>query len=384
MNDFAMHAPGLVRFGPGVSDKLSGILHDMGAVKPLILAGPTVGNSPMAHRIVEELVYKGLSPALFDGVVPEPPLEKVQEAAQLVREKGFDILIGLGGGSAMDFTKGVALAAALDQPLEEMFGLDLVPARGLPTVMIPTTSGSGSEVSPVAIFTLPGGNVKKGIASPNIVPDVALVDPLLTHDLPSRTTAHTGMDALVHAVESYLSRKANPLSRDLALAAAGRIFTFLPVTVENGQDAKARYELSLGSLTAGMAFSMSGTAAVHALAYPVGAQFHVPHGLANAVLFGAVMAFNARKTPEPFPALGEALGLDVKGLTAAQAARKVSEAILDLADRIGMKTRLRDLGIPKEALPEMAEAAMGETRLLDNNPARVSAADAEAIYLQSW
>lgn len=384
MNDFAMHAPSLVRFGPGVSDELSRVLRNMGAMKPLVLAGATVGKSPLAQRLVENLSQENFSPALFDSVIPEPPLEKVREAAALVREKAFDVLIGLGGGSSMDFTKGVALAAALEQPLEEMFGLDLVPARGLPTVMIPTTSGSGSEVSPVAIFTLPGGDVKKGIASHHIVPDVALVDPLLTHDLPARTTAHTGMDALVHAVESYLSRKANPMSRDLALAAATRIFANLPAAVGDGHDAGARYELSLGSLTAGIAFSMSGTAAVHALAYPVGAQYHVPHGLANAVLFCAVMEFNANKAPEAFPVLGEAWGLDVKNLAAPEAASRVSQAILELADRIGMKTRLRDLGIPREALPGMAQAAMGETRLLDNNPAPVTAADAEAIYLKSW
>jgi alcohol dehydrogenase class IV len=338
----------------------------------------------VTQKLVERLVYEGFSPALYDNVIPEPPLEKVLEAAAVVREKGFDVLVGLGGGSSMDFTKGVALAAALEEPLEHMFGLNRVPRRGLPTVMIPTTSGSGSEVSPVAIFTLPEGDVKKGIASPHLVPDVALVDPLLTEGLPAGTTAHTGMDALVHAVESFLSGKANPLSQDLALAAAGRIFRHLPEAVADGHNARARYELSLGSLTAGMAFAMSGTAAVHALAYPVGARYHVPHGLANAVLFGAVMDFNARGCPEPFPRLGEALGLETGGLPAPEAAEKVSRAILDLADRIGMKTRLRDLGIPLEALPDMARAAMGETRLLDNNPVPVTVADAEAIYRLSW
>lgn len=384
MRDFSMHAPHQVRFGPGVADELPSVLQKMGTMKPLVLTGKTVGASPMARRLVEKLVYEGFSPALYDDVIPEPPLEKVLEAAGLIREKGFDVLIGLGGGSSMDFTKGVALAAALEEPLEDMFGLDRVPRRGLPTVMIPTTSGSGSEVSPVAIFTLPQGDVKKGIASPHLVPDVALVDPLLTHGLPAGITAHTGMDALVHAVESFLSSKANPLSRDLALAAAGRIFRHLPAAVTDGHDAQARYELSLGSLTAGMAFSMSGTAAVHALAYPVGARYHVPHGLANAVLFGAVMAFNAKGCPDPFPRLGEALGLKTEDLPVPEAAEKVSLSILKLADRIGMKTRLRDLGIPLEALPDMAEAAMGETRLLNNNPVPVTAIDAETIYRESW
>ena len=379
-----MHQPHHVRFGPGVSDELPAVLKKMGTLKPLVLTGKTVGASPMVRRLVEKLVYEGFSPALYDDVTPEPPLEKVLEAAQLIREKGFDVLIGLGGGSSMDFTKGVALAAALDEPLESMLGLDRVPRRGLPSVMIPTTSGSGSEVSPVAIFTLPGGEVKKGIASPHLVPDVALVDPLLTHGLPAGITAHTGMDALVHAVESFLSLRANPLSQDLALAAAGRIFRHLPGAVANGSDTGARYELSLGSLTAGMAFSMSGTAAVHALAYPVGARYHVPHGLANAVLFGAVMAFNARGCPDPFPRLGDALGLKTGNLPAPEAAEKVSRAILDLAEQIGMNTRLRDLGIPLEALPDMAEAAMGETRLLDNNPVPLSPSDAEAIYRESW
>ncbi len=384
MEDFTLHTPRRIRFGPGVSGELSQVLKELGTQKPLVLAGPTVGKSKQAKELIEKLVYEGFSPALYADVVPEPPLEKVREAAAIIRNGGFDVLVGLGGGSSMDFTKGVALAAGLEEPLEKMFGMDNVPARGLPTVMIPTTSGSGSEVSPVAIFTLAAGDVKKGIASPHLVPDFALVDPELTHDLPSRITAHTGMDALVHAVESFLSAKGNPLSQDLALAAAGRIFRHLPGAVADGSDAEARYELSLGSLTAGMAFSMSGTAAVHALAYPVGARYHVPHGLANAVLFGAVMAFNARGCPDPFPRLGDALGLETKDLPSQEAAEKVSRAILDLADRIGMKTRLRDLGIPLEALPDMAEAAMGETRLLDNNPVPVTAVDAESIYRESW
>jgi alcohol dehydrogenase class IV len=325
----------------------------------------------------------GLEFKVYDRVSPEPPAEAVEEAAGFIRQGGFDLLVGFGGGSTMDFTKISSVLALHDLRVEEMAGNDRVPARGLPTIMVPTTSGSGSEVSPVAVMSFPDQGMKRGIASRCLIPDAAIVDPALTLGLPAETTANTGVDALIHGVESFLSVKANPLSQNLSLMACENIAQNLVRAVRFGGDLEAREGMSLGSLTAGLAFSMAGTAAVHALAYPLGGQFHVPHGAANAVMLKPVLEFNLPACPERFARLAMAFGVAEPGNPGASAEAFI-RVVNDLSEKAGVKTRLRDLGIPAEALGTMAEAAMKEVRLLENNPRVVSREDAEQIYIKAW
>jgi alcohol dehydrogenase class IV len=254
--------------------------------------------------------------------------------------------------------------------------------------MMPTTSGSGSEVSPVAIFTFPEEQVKKGIVSPYLIPDAALVDPSLTLDLPVEVTANTGVDAFIHAVESFLSVNANPFSRELSLSAVRKIFGSLQFALRDGHDRKARYNMSLGSLLAGMAFAMAGTAAVHALAYPLGGEFHIPHGTANAAMLRSVMTANLEGNEDLFAKLSDTMreASEQRRLQGDVRERAEDALVLmsDFAREAGIPSRLRDIGIPRSAIRRMALAASGEKRLLGNNPKTFTIDDIEGIYLNAW
>jgi len=315
-------------------------------------------------------------------------VDLLESAAAEIREAGVDVLVGLGGGSTMDFTKVVAVLAKGGMDVMSLVGRERVPEKGLPTVMMPTTSGSGSEVSPVAIFTFPEEQVKKGIVSPYLIPDAALVDPSLTLDLPVEVTANTGVDAFIHAVESFLSVNANPFSRELSLSAVRKIFGSLQFALRDGHDRKARYNMSLGSLLAGMAFAMAGTAAVHALAYPLGGEFHIPHGTANAAMLRSVMTANLEGNEDLFAKLSDTMreASEQRRLQGDVRERAEDALVLmsDFAREAGIPSRLRDIGIPRSAIRRMALAASGEKRLLGNNPKTFTIDDIEGIYLNAW
>lgn len=383
MKGFFFCSPAAVIFGTGTASSVGVEACRLGCRKPLVLTGSRMASSPCLDGIRGSFEKAGLPFALYDGVIPEPPEGSVCEAADLVRREGFDSIVALGGGSTMDYAKITAVMALHDVRASEMAGNDRVPGRGLPTIMLPTTSGSGSEVSPVAVLSFPGEGMKRGIASRWLIPSSAIVDPALTLGLPPETTANTGVDALIHGIESFLSIKANPLSRNLSLLACRNIASNLLSAVHYGNDLEAREGMSLGSLAAGLAFSMAGTAAVHALAYPLGGQFHVPHGAANAAMLKPVLRFNRALCGEEFANLAREIGV-----TVSPGADDPAEAFIvfveELCEKAGVKTRLRDLGIPRQALGIMAEAAMRETRLLENNPRHLDRKDAEEIYSQAW
>lgn len=383
MAGFFFGSPTAVIFGTGTALSLGGEICRLGCRKPLLLTGTRMANSVYLDGVRDSVEKAGLPFALYDGVIPEPPEDSVGEAASLVRREGFDSIVALGGGSTMDFAKITAVLALHDLRPSDMAGNDRVPGRGLPTIMLPTTSGSGSEVSPVAVLSFPGEGMKRGIASRWLVPTAAIVDPALTLGLPPETTANTGVDALIHGIESFLSVKANPLSRSLSLLACRNIVSNLLRAVFSGSDLEAREGMSLGSLAAGLAFSMAGTAAVHALAYPLGGQFHVPHGAANAAMLKPVLRFNRPSCGEELATLARETGV-IASLGTDDPAETFIASVEELCEKAGVKTRLRDLGIPRESLGVMAEAAMRETRLLDNNPRKLDRKDAEEIYSQAW
>ena len=377
-HSFEMHCPTKILFGQGKAAALGDEVRRLGARRPLFVTGPTLGRSEGTRALLEGLRKEGLDAELFDGARPEPPASLVEETGRQVAAEGFDLLIGLGGGSSMDFAKGLSLCARSSISLRSLVGRDLVPNKGLSTLMMPTTAGSGSEVSPVAVFAFPDEGVKLGISSPFLTPDVALVDPLLTVGLPATTTAHTGMDALIHGLESYLSKNSNGMSEILSLASLGEIVPWLERAFRDGEDVEARTHLSLGSLLAGMAFSMAGTAAIHALAYPLGGTFHVPHGLANTVLMKSVLRFNLPACGEKAQRLAQALGLTSSREEA------IFERLEALVASVGCDMGLQELGIKEEALAAMAKACLKEERLLGNNPRPVTEADALEIYRRAW
>ena len=382
---FNFRMPREVIFEAGCSALAASKAAALGAKRPVFVTGRSMAESAELVRLLDGAKAAGMEPLHWREVEPEPPAALLYRAAADIRDFGGDCLIAFGGGSSMDFAKMAAVLAKYPAiRVDEMVGSERVPARGLPTVMIPTTAGSGSEVSAVAVFSFPEDKMKKGVASGNMVADAALVDPLLTLGLPAHITAAAGMDALVHAVESYLSLGTNRLTQDLALAAIRKIVPNLALCVREPDNIEARTAQAYGSLTAGMAFAMSGTAGVHEMAYPLGGEFHVPHGEANTAMLRWVMEYNLDGCPEKFVPIAEAMGIRTEGMSPERAASAALDAMIALGEECGVKTRLRDFGIPKEACSRMAPAAMKEKRLIGNNPRRLTEEAVRKIYERAW
>ena len=382
---FKFRMPQEVTFGSGCSRTAPEKASLLGSKRPLLITGSHMAQSEDLTWLMERSSELGMCPGHWDKVEPEPPVELLEEAAVFIRNGSYDCLIAFGGGSSMDFTKMAAVMAENPEiKVSDMVGSEKIPRKGLPTIMIPTTSGSGSEVSAVAVFSFADERMKKGISSRFLVADIALVDPELTLDLPPHITAASGMDALVHGVESFLSLGTNQFTQDLALIAISNIYSNLTECVLNGQNLKAREAQSYGSMIAGMAFSMSGTAGVHAMAYPLGGQFHVPHGEANTALLRWVMEYSLEGCEEKFIPIAKAMGVYADRMSACDSANAALKAIVELGEKIGVKTRLREFGIPKEASAEMAEAALKEVRLMSNNPRPLDFEAVKKIYANAW
>lgn len=385
LSPFKFRMPREVIFEAGCSASAAQKAAELGSHRPVFVTGRTMARSAALASMLSSAKALGMEPLHMSNAAPEPPASLLYEAADEIRKFDGDCLIAVGGGSSMDFTKMAAVLAKFpDLNIADLVGSELVPARGLPTIMVPTTAGSGSEVSAVAVFSFPEDKMKKGVASGKLVADIALVDPLLTLDLPAGITAAAGMDALIHAVESYLSLGTNPLTQELALAAIRKIAPSLARCVHEPKDVAARTAQAFGSLTAGMAFAMAGTAGVHALAYPLGGEFHVPHGEANTAMLRWVMEYNLEGCAEKFVPIAEAMGIETRGLTAEKAAGAALDAMIALGEECGVKTRLRDFGIPKDACAHMATAAMKEKRLIGNNPRKLTEESVREIYERAW
>lgn len=354
------------RLGPRVL-----LVTDAGLVK----AGLT---APALHTLEEA----GIAVEVFDGVVADPP-EAVVLAA-VARAKQFDAraVIGFGGGSSIDVAKLVALLAESGENLAEIYGVGLAKGPRMPLLAIPTTAGTGSEVTPISIVTT-GAHEKKGVVSPLIIPDIALLDPDLTVNLPPHVTAATGIDAMVHAIEAYTSTSPNnnPVSQALAREALSLLGRNIERAVRQGNDLEARSAMLLGSMLAGQAFANSPVAAVHALAYPIGGHFGVPHGLSNALVLPHVLRFNASACGSAYAELAAFVFPELEGRATAP---DLVKGLADLCSRIGLPLRLRDVGIPQDAVPMLAEDAMKQTRLLVNNPRPLVLEDARTIYETAW
>ena len=325
----------------------------------------------------------GFEVLVVDDVQADPPDQVVEAVTAQAREFGAQLIIGLGGGSSMDVAKLVAVLLAGAQPLAARYGIDKITQERLPLVQIPTTAGTGSEVTPIAIVTT-GATTKSGIVARQLYADLAILDAELTTGLPPAITAATGIDAMVHAIEAFTSQHLkNPLSDQLALQAL-RLLThnLLPVC-KDGQNLAAREAMLLGAMLAGQAFANAPVAAVHALAYPLGGRFHLPHGLSNALVLPHVLRFNAAAAAEHYAALADALLPNLAGDGAHKTAAFIAhlEALIAATE---LPMRLRDHGITESALPQLADDAMLQTRLLGNNPREVTRADALAIYQRAF
>ena len=352
----------------------------------LFVTDPGLRRLGLCDPALASLADAGVAVTIFDQVEADPSLATLMKAADAGRSAGATGVVGFGGGSSLDVAKLAALLIGSGEDLDGAWGVGNAKGPRLPLVLVPTTAGTGSEVTPVSIITV-GEEEKRGVSSPAILPDVAVLDAELTLGLPPAITAATGVDAMVHAIEAYASKSANnnPLSRSLARQALRLLGANIETAVTNGKDIAARGAMLLGSMLAGQAFANSPVAAVHALAYPIGGTFHIPHGLSNALVLPHVLRFNAPDAAhlyaeiaaDAFPDLAREEG--VQGRCAA-----FIEALAALSARVGLQQRLRDVGIGEEHLARMASDAMKQQRLLVNNPRPVSEADALAIYRAAW
>lgn len=371
-------------FGRGALDRLPEFMAELNGKKPLVVMDGSLARSGLSRRVSLLLEGAGAAPVLYDAIDGEPELEKADEGARIALENRCDVVVGIGGGSAMDAAKAMAAVAGNGARAVDFLGLNRIPGPGLPTVMIPTTAGTGSEVTFTAVFIRKDLKKKEGMNSPYLYPQVALLDPLLTLGLPSMPTATTGMDALCHAIESYTSVNASPMSALVSLEAIRLIGANLRTAVHDGGNLAAREAMLLGSLYAGLGLANAGVTAVHSLSYPLGGRFGVPHGLANTVLLPAVMEYNIPGALEKFTRVAEALGEETSGLPLREAAWLAVEAVSGLIRDCAVPMGLEGLGVKEEDFPSLAEVAMTVARPLANNPCKVTARDAVNIYRQAF
>ena len=367
-------------FGCGSFSGLVGQVRDMRAKRPFIAMDGNLAALGMRDRVLDLFEREGMKPVLYDRVQPEPPLEQADEGAGLALKGKCDIVIGIGGGSAMDVAKAVAVVSAHGAQAKDFLGLNRVPGPGIPTIMVPTTAGTGSEVTFTAVFVRHDLQKKEGMNSVFMYPDLALLDPEVTLSLPPQPTAASGMDALCHAIESYTSVIASPASEMFSLEAVRLIAENLRTCVHNGKDLEAREGQMLGSLYAGIGLANAGVGAAHSLSYPLGGKYGISHGVANTLMLPRIMEYNLPGALEKFAVVAEVMGENTEGLSVRDAAMLAVEAVDVLIEDCGIATGLEELGIPEEDFPEMARVAMTVTRPLENNPRKVTLDDAIAIY----
>ncbi|RAS77202.1 iron-containing alcohol dehydrogenase [Priestia endophytica] len=356
----------------------------LGSKKAIIITDKVIRQTGLLSKVIFPLEEINLAVDIMDEVMPEPPFENLEQMMIQLEGKEYDLLIGVGGGSVLDATKVLSIMLTNQENVRDLVGIEKVQNAGISTILVPTTSGTGSEVTYNAIFTDVRDKVKKGIVSPYLLPKVAIVDPALTLTVPPSVTAATGMDALVHAVESYTAIRAGELTDGIALQAIKLISRSLRKAVYNGKDVKAREDMAMGSLLAGISLGNAGVGAVHALAYPLGGKFKVPHGVANSLLLPFVMKYNVVADLEKFAEVAKALGENIEGLSLREAANCTVYALTQLAQDIGIPSSLKDVGVTAEDIPNLAEEASKIDRLLNNNPRWLTVKEIEKIYEEAY
>ena len=371
-------------FGNGELLKLAGHIKDLHAKNPLVVIDKNLAKTGVLEQIEKILLPGGIKFTVYDKVEPEPPIELADEGAKLAVKNKCDIVIGVGGGSAMDVAKAIAVLATNKGGAVDYLGLNKVPGPGLPKIMIPTTAGTGSEVTFTAVFVRKNLKKKEGMNSPYLYPELALLDPELTLSLPAAPTAHTGLDALCHAIESYTSVNSSPMSEMFSLEAIALIAENLRTCVHDGRNIIAREKMLLGSLYAGIGLANAGVTAVHSLSYPLGGKYGVGHGLANTMMLQAVMAFNLPAALEKFTDIAVAMGECVDGLPEREAAYLALEAVEALIEDCGIHATLAQFGIKEKDFPALADVALTVARPLENNPRKITKEDMIAIYAQAF
>lgn len=366
--------------GPGSVKTIGAEVKAKGAKRVLIVTDKGVIGAGLLKSIEESFKAAKIKYDIFDKVEPDPRYEIVADCVKMAENARAQMLVGIGGGSPMDITKTAAIMLTNKGPIGAYFGINLIPKPGLPTILIPTTAGTGSEVTPIAILSDEGEKLKKGIVSPYLFPAIGILDPELTIGLPPQVTAATGMDALIHAIEAYTSINASTITDMYCIKAIELLYKNIRIAFAKGDNLDARTAMMEGALLAGIAFANAGVTAVHAFAYPIGAEFHIPHGIANTLMLPHVIRFNVLGNLEKFAQLAKPFGLPTEGLDNLAIVDKVVAAIDRLADDIRVPRHLADFGVKEKDIPMLADGVMKVTRLLANNPRTLTLEDAKRIY----
>jgi len=369
--------PRTLVFGCGCAVEIAQHLASRGFRHALLVTATAI--RPHADSVARELQNRDLSVLVDDSVNDEPTVTTLDRVLDRAHSATIDVVVGMGGGSVLDVAKLVAALWDGEQRIADCFGIGRLAGRPMYLACLPTTAGTGSEVSPNAILLDETDALKKGVVSPQMVPDAAYVDPVLTRTVPARVTAATGVDALTHCIEAYANRFAHPMIDVFAIKGIELIMGSLEAACQNGEDLQARSALSLGSLYGGLCLGPVNTAAVHALAYPLGGRFHVPHGVSNAILLPDVLEFNLPAAPERYARIALAMGCQ-KEATDLLTAQRGIDRIRAMCQRCGIPACLSDFGVHDADVPRMAESAMTITRLLKNNLRDVTREDAQRIY----
>ena len=367
----------------GATARIGTIMAEMGCRKVALVTDEGVLGLGLAEAALKGLAGAGIEVFTYASVIADPPEAKVLEAVAACREAGADGVVSVGGGSPMDTAKLIAVLLGEDQPIEAMYGIGNVKGERLPLVLAPTTAGTGSEVTPIAIVTT-GAAEKKGVVSRQLLPDYAVLDASLTTGLPAAVTAATGIDAMVHAIEAFTSKhRKNLVSDCLARQALALLGANIRRTCTNPGDLAARGDMLVGSMLAGMAFANAPVAAVHALAYPLGGHFHVPHGLSNAMVLPYVLEFNREGAAAMYAELAPIIFPELTGFDGEMRVTGMIDNFKALGPELGMQTRLSEVGVNHNHLPMLAEDAMKQERLLVNNPREMTYEAALEIYSQA-
>ena len=379
---FDFHSTQSIIVERGGSAYLAKRIIERGGKSVLIVTDPGVLSAGLLNKALPQFKELALSLKVFSDVQADPPVSVIENAVRLAQECKADFIVGFGGGSSMDVAKLVALLAPGKEKLADVYGIGMAKGPRLPLILVPTTAGTGSEVTTISIVTV-SESEKKGVVSPRLLPDVALLDAELTLGLPPHITAATGIDAMVHAIEAFTTKRLkNPLSDCLAKEALRLLAGNLHAAVNAGNDIVVRENMLLGACLAGMAFTNAPVAGVHALAYPIGARFHISHGLSNALMLGPVMRFNIPQAHVMYAQLGQIIKPGLQGSTTEQATQ-LADYLGGLAGDLGLPKRLVEVGIASTDIDQLASDAMLQTRLLQNSPREINLTDANALYREA-
>lgn len=385
MNKFVFSTVADVVVGPGTSAQVGDMAVAMGISRVLVVTDAGIVQFGLLDKALQSLKSHNIEYSIYADVVADPPESVVMDAVAKARDFKCDSVIGFGGGSSMDVAKLLAVLINGKQLLPDLYGVDKVTGGRLPLIQIPTTAGTGSEATMVSIITT-GETTKAGVVSRTLLADKIILDANLTTGLPAHVTAATGIDAMVHAIEAYTSKRLkNPLSDMLAREALRLLAANISTAVKQGDNLEARGAMLLGAMLAGQAFANAPVAAVHALAYPLGGNYHIPHGLSNSLVLPYVLRFNAPAAAELY---AEIAGLIMPGKLLPDDPTAVTEMLADhflvLAADLGLQTTLRQMDIAENDLPKLARESMLQQRLLINNPREVNLNDSLAIYRQAY